>query len=51
MTMEKFDRAGFMREIDWLLPQDRVGNYYADAAGSGDGDGDGRKPVDDRLKR
>lgn len=36
MTMEHFDRRTFMEEIDWLLPQDRVGNYYADAAVDGD---------------
>lgn len=46
MTMENFDRAKFIAEIEWLLPQDRVGNYYADApvrgGGNGDGDGKGR---------
>lgn len=31
MTMETFDRDTFMAEIEWLLPQDRVGNYYADS--------------------
>ncbi|MBX9695824.1 MAG: hypothetical protein K2Z81_25790 [Cyanobacteria bacterium] len=29
VTMEKFDRSAFLAEIDWLLPQDRAGNYYA----------------------
>lgn len=52
MTMEHFDRRTFMAEIDWLLPQDRVGNYYADAQGvDGDGHGDGRKLADDLRKR
>lgn len=46
MTMEKFDRAAFVAEIEWLLPHDRVGNYYAAAAVEGDGDGDGRSPHD-----
>ena len=46
MTMEHFDRRTFMAEVDWLLPHDRVGNYYADAAvdGDGNGDGDGKGP-------
>ncbi len=55
MTMEKFDRAEFIAEIDWLLPQERVGNYYADAAvdSDGDGDGDGKGQARDKrfLKR
>jgi CheY-like chemotaxis protein len=33
ITMEKFDNAGFRAEIEWLLPQDRAGNYYADSDG------------------
>jgi CheY-like chemotaxis protein len=53
MTMEHFDRRAFMAEIDWLLPQDRVGSYYADAAVDGDGDGDGKGQLKDKrsLKR
>ncbi len=39
MTMEQFDRGAFMAEIDWLLPQDRVGNYYAEPPTDGDGRG------------
>src|SRR6185436_1812283 len=38
LTMECFDRRAFIAEIDWLLPQDRVGSYYADAKTGGNGD-------------
>lgn len=40
VAMEHFDSSRFLQEIEWLIPQDRVGNYY-----SGDGklDGDGHK--------
>jgi len=42
ITMAKFDRATFRSEIEWLLPSNRAGNYYAEPASSGDiGDGDG----------
>lgn len=52
MTMELFNRAAFMAEIDWLLPQDRVGTYYADAAVDSDGHGDGKGVlVDQRLRK
>jgi CheY-like chemotaxis protein len=37
ITMEKFDRAAFLGEIEWLVPQQHAGNYYAHAAGDGDG--------------
>jgi len=37
LTMETFDGACFRGEIEWLLPQDRAGNYYADSDGNGDG--------------
>lgn len=33
LTMEKFDKALFRAEIEWLLPQDRIGNYYAEDNG------------------
>ena len=39
ITMENFDRAVFIGEIDWLLPQERVGSYYADKPGDDDGKG------------
>jgi CheY-like chemotaxis protein len=39
MTMEKFDRAVFRSEIEWLLPQNRTGNYYAEAPDGGDNQG------------
>lgn len=42
MTMEHFDRRVFMAEIDWLLPQDRIGSYYADRPDDGGGDGKGQ---------
>lgn len=37
LTMERFDRAVFRAEIEWLLPPERSGNYYADAGSDGDG--------------
>ena len=30
ITMEKFDKASFRAEIEWLLPQEHAGNYYAE---------------------
>ncbi len=50
MTMEQFDRAVFIAEIDWLLPQERVGSYYATAF---ENDGDGETQLHDKrfLKR
>lgn len=30
ITMEQFDKAQFRAEIEWLLPQEFAGNYYAD---------------------
>lgn len=47
MTMEHFDRTAFIAEIDWLLPQERVGNYYADATV----DGGGERHEDGTLKK
>lgn len=35
MTTEKFDSVAFRTEIEWLLPQERAGNYYADSIGNG----------------
>ncbi len=29
IAMEKFDGALFLQEIEWLLPQDRIGSYYS----------------------
>ncbi|HEY9681056.1 MAG TPA: hypothetical protein V6C86_05675 [Oculatellaceae cyanobacterium] len=48
ITMEKFDRTAFIAEIDWLLPADRVGNYYADNNGAVR-DGDGNGPLQNGL--
>jgi CheY-like chemotaxis protein len=39
ITTEKFDRATFRSEIEWLLPQEHAGNYYADPEGNGHGKG------------
>lgn len=36
ITMEKFDKASFRAEIEWLLPQEHSGNYYAEAESNGD---------------
>lgn len=50
ITMEKFDAVAFRNEIEWLLPRDRVGNYYSKLApvmqefeGNGAKEGDGDK--------
>jgi CheY-like chemotaxis protein len=52
MTMEHFDSNAFRQEIEWLLPLDRAGSYYAAPSESdGHGDGDGRMPTNDGLKR
>ena len=45
ISMAKFDRATFRSEIEWLLPNDRVGDYYAERAG----DGDGKTGSNDRV--
>ena len=37
ITMENFDKAAFLAEIEWLLPQDRAGNHYADEESNGNG--------------
>lgn len=46
ITMEKFDKLAFRSEIEWLLPQERAGNAYADAESDGDGRGDGKGKLD-----
>lgn len=44
ITMEKFDEVEFRSELDWLLPADKTGNYYAEDSPP-DHDGDGRLKV------
>lgn len=39
ITMEQFDSTTFRAEIEWLLPQELTGNYYASTAAGGDGHG------------
>jgi len=40
VIMPQFDGPGFLREIEWLIPQEKVGSYYSgDAGGNGHGDG------------
>jgi CheY-like chemotaxis protein len=39
ITMEHFDALLFRREMEWLLPIEHAGSYYADLLISGDGDG------------
>jgi CheY-like chemotaxis protein len=52
VTMEHFDAHAFRQEIEWLLPLDRAGSYYAEPCKSaGNGDGDGRKQADVLLER
>jgi len=55
ITMEHFDANAFRREIEWLLPLNRVGSYYAEHSDGhdddGDGDGGGRAPATDVSKR
>ncbi|MBU6452935.1 MAG: response regulator [Cyanobacteria bacterium REEB67] len=29
IAMEKFDATVFMHEIEWLIPENRTGNYYS----------------------
>ncbi len=51
ITMEHFDSNAFRQEIEWLLPLNRAGSYYAEPYGSDGNDGDGRKPSIEGLKR
>ncbi len=54
ITMENFEASIFRQEIEWLLPVNRAGSYYAKLdtdSEHGDGDGDGKKSATDRLKR
>jgi CheY-like chemotaxis protein len=51
ITMELFDGHVFRNEIEWLLPLNRAGNYYAEPHGSDGNDGDGRNPAIEGLKR
>jgi CheY-like chemotaxis protein len=48
ISMEKFDAAAFMREIEWLIPENRIGSYYSGNHNHGGDhhDGDGRLKVD-----
>jgi hypothetical protein len=39
IAMENFDAQVFRREIEWLLPLNRAGSYYAAKPGENDGDG------------
>jgi CheY-like chemotaxis protein len=46
VTMEDFDGPEFLREIEWLIPEQKLGSYYNSRASvnhDGDGDGDGKK--------
>jgi CheY-like chemotaxis protein len=44
ITMEHFDATAFRHEIEWLLPLERAGSYYAEPSKkNGDGDGDKKK--------
>jgi CheY-like chemotaxis protein len=36
ITMQPFEPAAFLREIEWLIPETNVGSYYS---GSGDANG------------
>ncbi|MBX9725598.1 MAG: hypothetical protein K2X81_29645 [Candidatus Obscuribacterales bacterium] len=47
ITMETFDKAAFLAEIEWLLPQDRAGNHYAEQGR----DGDNKPKSPGRLKK
>jgi len=49
ITMEHFDAHVFRQEIEWLLPLERAGSYYAEPCKS-DADGDGRIPTIDALE-
>jgi CheY-like chemotaxis protein len=43
ITMEKFNKAEFRSEIEWLLPEEHSGNYYAESSLDGDGNGPAKK--------
>lgn len=47
ITMEHFDANSFRQEIEWLLPLNRAGSYYAEpckSPGDGKQSDDGKKP-------
>jgi len=43
ISMEKFDGPTFLHEIEWLMPEQKIGSYYnVDHDGDGDGHGHGK---------
>ena len=43
VSMEHFDGTAFLRELEWLLPESKIGSYYEGDHGNGGHDGDGVK--------
>jgi CheY-like chemotaxis protein len=41
VSMPEFDGPGFLREIEWLIPQEQIGSYYSGAGAVSHGDGNG----------
>ncbi|CAN5117264.1 hypothetical protein BH10CYA1_BH10CYA1_63330 [soil metagenome] len=51
ITMEHFDATIFRHEIEWLIPLEKTGSYYAEpCTKDDDGNGDGKKSAHDRLE-
>jgi CheY-like chemotaxis protein len=44
IAMEKFDGPALLREIEWLIPEQKIGSYYSGDHHPHDGDGDGAGP-------
>ncbi len=42
ISMDHFNGPAFLREIEWLMPQDRAGSYYIGHEGNGDGKKNGQ---------
>ncbi len=52
ISMDQFDANVFRKEIEWLLPLNRAGSYYAEPCkGSSDSDGNGKNAATDSQKR
>lgn len=44
ISMDHFDGPALLHELEWLIPEERVGSYYS-GAGKVSGDGDGNKQI------
>ncbi len=41
VSMPEFDGPRFLEEIEWLIPQEKIGNYYSGTHDGNGHDGDG----------